>query len=89
MQEEGIRLEQGEMKSGTFAEDGRPQLPPTKVNRTGEALAKIQENKKCTRLRRLENKPSPCGFNYRSILVQFWASPKTDQYDLSSQPISV
>lgn len=48
MQEEGIRLEQGEIKRGTFAEDERPQLLPTKVNRTSEVLVKIQEDKKCT-----------------------------------------
>lgn len=36
----------------------------------------------------LENKPSACGINYQSILVQSWASPKTDRYDCSSQPIS-
>lgn len=38
---------------------------------------------------RLENKPSACGINCQSILDQSWASPKTDQYDHLSQPISV
>lgn len=40
-------------------------------------------------LQQLENEPSACGINYQSILVQSWASPKTDQYDHSPQLISI